>query len=110
REPPRRQDGRAEPYESHHRLVLQAQAPYAVAEILAHCDEQVTVPCGFDPGLRHRALLHAIHPLLRMQHRDGTIAPEHTDFRFDCLVVRSLYGARAHELEGVITQFEALSR
>ena len=39
-------DERAQPDESHHRLVLQAQAPGAVAQRLAHRDEQVAVPAA----------------------------------------------------------------
>ena len=47
-------DERAQPDEPHHRLVLQPQAPGAVAERLAHRDEQVAIPAAVDAGFGHR--------------------------------------------------------
>ena len=64
-----RHDDRAQPDIAHQRLVLDAHAPGAFAEGVAHGHEQVARPVDRDRGLAIVGLLHPVVTLLRLQDR-----------------------------------------
>ncbi len=66
----------AEPDEADERLVLQPEAPAALAEIVAQRREQVTRRADLDARLRQRIAAGVVEPLLRLQDRDRLAACE----------------------------------
>src|SRR5690606_19640956 len=81
----------------------------AVAERLAERDEHVPMQRRIDRRFRHRVALHAIHPLLRIQHRHELAVAPHLEFPFDGVEVRALYIANALERELVAARLPRTS-